>query len=153
MKMRPLPWVGMASTYSQQKGTKQTIILSNSCQIRALSQGSPIDSSGRVRGQACLCELTRPADGRMADHSLRCVPPLLYPAVSCALIPIIVRTAAGCEMTAGLEPLVCSSRFLWTALCEAAASRHQETEMAVLRCEEERVQTTDRHDEGRGDGC
>jgi len=108
MKMRPLPWVGMASTYSQQKGTKQTIILSNSCQIRALSQGSPIDSSGRVRGQACLCELTRPADGRMADHSLRCVPPLLYPAVSCALIPIIVRTAAGCEMTAGLEPLVCS---------------------------------------------
>jgi hypothetical protein len=30
-----------------------------------------------------------------------------YPAVSCALIPIIARTA-GCEMTAGLEPLVCS---------------------------------------------
>ena len=30
-----------------------------------------------------------------------------YPAVSCALIPIIARTA-GCELTAGLEPLVCS---------------------------------------------
>jgi len=104
MKMRPLPWVGIASTYSQQKGTKQTIILSNSCQIRALSQGSPIDSSGRVRGQACLCELTRPrgwtngSPNPQVRAALRCWP----------LTTLTIVCIAACEMTPGEEPLLCS---------------------------------------------
>jgi hypothetical protein len=62
------------------------------------------DASGRVRSQACLCELTRPrgwtngSPNPQVRAALRCWP----------LTTLTIVCIAACEMTPGEEPLLCS---------------------------------------------